>query len=411
MPDVANKKYYGINVNASGHNQYEYPGYNYYWGKNLFRNNVPGMNQNTIVAGSCTWTTFNDHNSNQYSYKQNWVQEQIAVQICERVGCTAGKSNNSYSALIVGHSMGTMTILAGLAGGWWKKGQNAKVALVAAPAKGSVGPVGVIESCKVPLPGNPAQLWNNALITIWNFVTCSKPPEKILGYILTITSTCAGRGSGLDPIGVIPDLHFNGPGYFNNKYREHGLIDHKYCGYTPSGLDAAATMDIVTKLSCRKWNSCLQMIIKPSKNTSYSQGQMKSGSKGFSGNNIHLSHNRNAMIGSDGSVSGVVNCHFRGCRMNGANSSSSNWKRFQTYNDNHVSVHSCTADYRFFGAQRFQTGSKIQYSAANHKNICCKVGDSLLVSLRPCNWYKNLVNNTASASGGSSGSQASANVA
>jgi len=383
------------------HDGYQYPGYNFYWGKNMLLGGVPGMANSEILLDECTWTTFSDYNSNQLTYKDPSLGRQIAKQICGNVWCFAGVTG-SYKALVLAHSMGVLMILQTLFNGFWKKGPRATIGLVSGPIKGSIGAHGVEAMCKTnwmtaitgSLTGFMTQSAKNIITTgtlstaflksnaigivtsllkdiVANLAMGMMPPQ-LMPWILDITSSCDGNKTG--GIGVIAELklfsHYynDGPKFFTkynnfnklNVYYDHGLVDYRLCGLTPNGLDSNPLMKWVTKTGCIHEDFCFQQICE---------------------------NNQNSGI--------YFVCNYRGCKNlpKGYNCPRStlwwsyNWIQQQ---DNHVSRHSCEADSRYFNGELQQNGGFVSNSHANHKNICCKVGNGSKLAFTPCNWYQML---------------------
>jgi len=421
-----------------------FPGYNAYWGNNLLMGNVAGITDNLELMGGCTWTTFSDHNSNQLSYKHSEIQKQVATQICGYEGCTAGEEN-SYKALILGHSMGTCLTVATYQNGLWHKGPEATIALSAGPIKGSAGPIGLDSMCSGVKNNFALSALKSIVGTIWNGWQAQWNttffPLKLAKWVLDNGKTCDGYGTGA--IWVVKDLaltgealqgsstyvlntiptnkymHYGiynhgsldksmnqvvktGPDYFDLRpligvtqvdfkgypsYYSHGFIDHKICGLSPNGLEPVKYAEDITKLGntgCMETGVCLQMSCPKNTNTK---------------NNPYNQH---------------FVCHFRGCKpkseitnfkdYNCPNTSFTKygWGKWVMQHDNHVSRHSCETDTRYY-TNHFsksvqnptgslgQTGSSIHLSQANHKAICCKYGNGASIGYQPCYWYKFIV--------------------
>jgi len=412
------------NKKASGKISW-FPGYNAYWGNNLLVGNVAGIADNLELMGGCTWTTFSDHNSNQISYKHAKIQQQIATQICGSVGCTTG-AENSYKALILGHSMGTCLTVATYQNGLWNKGPKATIALCAGPIKGSAGPVGLDNMCsgvKNNIFTSAVKGFLGTFINGWQAKGNNTFfPLALAKWALDDGKTCDGQGTGA--IWVVKDLALpgealqgsgtytlndiptniymadgiynhgvlkkslnqvvnTGPDYYDLRplvgttvdskgfpsYYSNSFIDHKMCGLSPDGLEPVAYADQITRLGntgCFETGVCLQMSCphKTKKNTHFV-------------------------------------CHFRGCKPRTELSpnfkdydcprtsfTKYGWGKWVMQHDNHVSRHSCETDSRYYQGSLAQSGSSIHLSQANHKAICCKYGNGASVGYQPCYWYK-----------------------
>jgi len=347
---------------------YDFTGYNYYWGKNLFNKKVTGMVQgSTLWGGNCDWTTFSDFNSNQIkAFKETWLQDELATQICGNPYCVAGKSSG-YKQLIMAHSMGTMFVMQLTQMGKVKKGSRATIALAAAPLLGSVGALGVSHFCGL---GWGIAAGYALLGTLWNGWNLGSNffPMGLVSWALDITSSCNGKGNGpIDVIHVLKLANTNtiyGPKYFS--LTGHGsypgwhtpnYVDHRICGLSPHGL-AGATMKKLSNTSCQGGTYCLQMKCPARSGKSYKT------------------------------------CHYRGCSMAlpssfkcESSTKKSDYQFWKHQHDNHVSRHSCETNGRYYG-QHAQNGGTLTLSWANHKTICCKVGNGTHWTLKPCGWYK-----------------------
>jgi len=362
----AKKEGGGMYVSVTAQPAWEYPGFNYYWGKNMVAGNVPGMPNSVSLLASCDWVTFSDFNSNQRSYKDTQFRVQNAVQICGGIGCYFG---NTHRSLLIAHSMGVLLTYANLAYGNIKKGYRATVACCSGPAKGSIGAQGVHVACQQIYPTTTIMGMENTLDLGFNgimaLINGSKLAIKwVIAFMMVITSSCSSTPAGKG-IYVIEHLQLGNPGFYTNRYRSPGLINHRHCGLDPDGLDSPGIMGPVNKFGCYAMGYCLQVNAK-----------------------------NWTRYGAAGSAPDIV-CHYRGCNYGNTRNTGDlgGWRFLVPTHDNHVSLHSCAADARYYGMQKVLNGGTITLSGANHKNICCKKGNGAASNLKPCHWYQWLAQN------------------
>lgn len=354
------------------------------------------MQQSTnLLADGCNWTTFGDFNSNQLSYADPLIMAQISHQICGYASWANGNFNNEvgidgpgcvfgtewgFKQLVLSHSMGTMLVMQVIQNGLIKKGPRGTVAMAGAPLRGSIGASGVDYYCGTTTIGAG---WTAAALNKLNWWSNFWSPLNV-AYALSAGSSCGSNKlkGGIEVIKHLVLMYTSGnsynttqtmgPQYFfvsnTGNYpnsKTSGLVDKKLCGMNPIGGVSARTMERLTNTVCQDVNFCLQM-----------------------------------NCGINTTV-----CHYRGCST-GLNSKCDSSKK-SSYNsgiwdyqhDNHVSKHSCVSDNFYeneFGKSTVQSGTVVTITQSNHKHMCCKYGDGAGTHVKPCMWYKHVVNHANS---------------
>lgn len=344
--------------------------------------NIYGMND-AHPLDPCPNVTFGEMNTAQHSYKTHASKLAIALQMCGTNQCTVG---TNVPTNIFAHSMGTMIVMASLCQGYFVKGPRTIINFMAAPLLGSIaadytkhvcnelndygdGMLAVIMAT-FNLGGALVGLAAVLALLIASVLTSTLPrPLVKLGMI--VSGVCNNERTGGAKCNM--DLRLGQPRYEYTDlalYNDNGIIDHKYCGLSPDGLEGFGFLWRATvKTQCMKDDFCLQM--RCTTHTSY-------------------------------------HCHFRGCTPPGGwnqpsglrkcrRSTNVLWSRWQPRSDNNVSQFTCLSkpdvpgasniNYsNYWGQQNVQSGFSVTYGQVSHQGIKCKYGNGTSLSKRPCSW-------------------------